>query len=130
TNNEDTDKGEVSQPIVDMVIRKTALTPLAFPGDPVRFLIQVSNRGPNTATRVRVRDFLPPGLTPVSLVPSRGTCEGTVCRLARMRPGARARIVVTAVAGSGTGGRRVRGVARGSAREGEITLPNKRGDAS
>jgi uncharacterized repeat protein (TIGR01451 family) len=124
TNNEDTDKGDVTQPIVDMVIRKAALTPVAFPGDPVRFLLQISNRGPNTATRVRVRDILPRGLTPVSLVPSRGTCEGTVCRLGRMRPGARASIVVTAVAGRGTGGRRLLDVARVSAREREATLRN------
>jgi uncharacterized repeat protein (TIGR01451 family) len=124
TNNEDTDTGEVAQPIVDMVIAKTALTPFAFPGDSVRFLLQISNRGPNTATRVRVRDLLPPGLAPVSLIPSRGRCEGTVCRLGRMRPGAAARIVVTAVAGSDTGGRRLRDVARVSAREDETTLRN------
>jgi len=130
TNNEDSDAGEVAQPIVDMAIAKTALTPLAFPGDPVRFVIQVSNRGPNTATRVLVRDFLPPGLTPVSLVPSRGRCEGTVCRLGRMRPGARARIVVTAVAGAGTGGTRLRDVARVSARERESTLQNNVDSAS
>jgi uncharacterized repeat protein (TIGR01451 family) len=130
TNNEDTDKGDVTQPIVDMAIAKTALTPFAFPGDPVRFVIQVSNRGPNTATRVVVRDFLPPGLTPVSLVPSRGRCAGTVCRLGRMRPGARARIVVTAVAGSNTGGRRLRDVARVSAREREVTLRNNVDTAS
>ena len=106
------------------------MTRVAFPGDPVRFLLQISNRGPHTATRVRVRDILPRGLTPVSLVPSRGSCEGTVCRLGRMRPGARARIVVTAVAGLGTGGRRLRDVARVSARERETTLRNNVDSAS
>lgn len=124
TNNADTDTGPLTRPLVDLVIAKTALTPVAFPGGTVRFTLQVTNAGPDTATHVRVRDLLPRGLTPVRLTPSRGRCAGTVCLLGRMAPNAEATIDVKAVAGPNTGGRRLRDVAHVSGREDEVTLDN------
>jgi large repetitive protein len=124
TNNTDTVTGPLTRPLVDLAIAKTAITPVAFPGDAVEFLLQVTNLGPDTATRVRVHDVLPPELTPVSLTPSRGSCAGTVCSLGRLRADEGATIDVKAVAGSDTGGRQLRDEARVSAREDETTLDN------
>jgi uncharacterized repeat protein (TIGR01451 family) len=84
---------------------RSALTPIGFPGRPVRFLLRFTNNGRDTATSVVVRDILPPGLTPVSAVPSTGTCAGTACRIGRLRPGQTETITVTAVAGLDTRGR-------------------------
>jgi uncharacterized repeat protein (TIGR01451 family) len=105
TNDSDSDGGESRPPSIDLAIRKVALTPRAFPGEEVRFRLRVTNRGPDTATRVVVRDVLPSGLTLVSAAPSRGTCAGAVCRLGRLRPGRSARIDLTALAAQDTGGR-------------------------
>jgi uncharacterized repeat protein (TIGR01451 family) len=90
----------------------------------------VRNLGPDTAAHVVVRDFLPGGLTAVALRPSRGRCEGTLCRLGQMASGARAVIAVRAVAADDTGGRRLRDVAVVRAREDEVTLRNNRDSAS
>jgi uncharacterized repeat protein (TIGR01451 family) len=106
-NDRDTDGGESRPPSIDLAIDKVALTPRVFPGEEVRFLLRVQNRGPDTATRVRVRDVLPPGLTLVSAVPSRGVCTGNVCRLGRLRPEQSATIQLTALAANDTGGRRL-----------------------
>jgi uncharacterized repeat protein (TIGR01451 family) len=130
TNDSDTDTGELTRPLVDLAIHKFAVTPLAFPGRPVAFVLRVHNHGPDTATRVTVRDFLPRGLTAVALRPSRGHCFGTVCRLGRMPAGARAAIAVLAVAGRDTGGRRLRDVATVRGRQDEVTLKNNRDTAS
>jgi uncharacterized repeat protein (TIGR01451 family) len=106
-NDSDTDGGESRPPSVDLAIDKVALTPRVFPGDPVRFRLTVTNRGPDTATRVRVADLLPRGLTPVSATPSRGTCAVTTCRIGGLRPGDVVTIDLTAVAADDTGGRRL-----------------------
>jgi uncharacterized repeat protein (TIGR01451 family) len=110
-NDEDTDEGAIRHPNVDLAIDKIALTPVGFPGRPVRFLLRFTNKGIDTATGVVVRDVLPRGLTPVSAVPSQGTCAGTVCRIGRLRPGQTETIRLTAVAGLDTGGRILRDVA-------------------
>jgi len=128
-NDEDSDGGPSRDPVIDLAIDKVALTPLGFPGQPVRFLLRVANRGPDSATNVVVRDVLPPGLTPVSATPSRGTCSRTTCRLGRMRAGATATITITAVAGPNTGGQRLRDVAAVRGREHDIDLANNRDDA-
>ena len=130
TNNTDTDTGELTVPLVDMAIEKFALTPLAFPGQEVRFLLLVRNLGPDTATRVTVRDILPRGLTAIQLRPSRGGCAGTTCRLGTMAANARARILVRAVAADDTGGKRLRDVAVVRARQREERRRNNVDSAS
>jgi uncharacterized repeat protein (TIGR01451 family) len=128
-NDTDTVTGDNHPPTIDLAIDKVALTPVVFPGDPVRFVLRVQNISEDTATRVRVRDVLPPGLTLVSAVPDRGACRGTdivVCRLGRMRPGATRTIEITAVAGADTGGRRLVDRARASARETDVNPDNNR----
>jgi uncharacterized repeat protein (TIGR01451 family) len=127
TNNTDTDTGPLTRPLIDLAIAKTAVTRVAFPGETVQFTIQVTNLGPDTATRVRVRDVMPAGLTPISLTPSRGSCggpEGTTCSLGRMQADATATIDVKALAGPDTGGRRLRNRAVVRGREDEVTLAN------
>jgi uncharacterized repeat protein (TIGR01451 family) len=129
-NNSDTNVGENHHPAIDLAIEKLALTPIGLPGREVRFRLRVANLGPDTATDVRVRDTLPAGLTAVSVVPSRGTCAGTVCRLGRMRRGAQATIAITALAADDTGGRRLRDSATVSGHEDELTLDNNTDSAT
>jgi uncharacterized repeat protein (TIGR01451 family) len=124
SNNTDVNTGAVHRPVIDLAIAKTAATPVVFAGGEVHFTLQISNNGPDTATRVRVRDVLPPGLTPIRLTPSRGICSGTTCRLGDMSPGATATIDVRAVAGDDTGGRRLRDVAAVRGREHEAVRRN------
>jgi uncharacterized repeat protein (TIGR01451 family) len=130
TNDSDSAEGPLTRPMIDLALRKFALTPRAFPGGPVAFLLFVRNLGPDTATRVVVSDTLPPGLTAVALHPSRGSCAGTTCHLGRMPAGAGAVIVVRAVAGTDTGGRRLRDDAVVQGRQDEVTLDNNRDTAS
>jgi uncharacterized repeat protein (TIGR01451 family) len=130
TNNIDTDAGTNNHPLIDMAIEKFAFTPVVFPGETVEFLLRVRNLGPDTATRVNVRDALPDGLTAVSLDPSRGTCKGTTCRLGTMDADTEATIDVKAVAANDTGGQQLRDVAHVSAHESEGTLANNESDAT
>jgi uncharacterized repeat protein (TIGR01451 family) len=129
TNDSDTNTGPLVRPLVDMAIRKFAVTPISFPGRGVRFVLLVGNIGPNVATDVTVRDILPRGLTAIRLRPTRGTCVGTVCHLGTMAPGEHAAIAVLAIAGRDTGGRRLRDVAVVRARQREVTRRNNADDA-
>jgi uncharacterized repeat protein (TIGR01451 family) len=129
-NDTDTDGGENRPRQIDLAIDKDALTPIVFPGEDVRFRLTVRNLGPDPATRVRVRDLLPPGLTLTSAVPSRGACAAGACRVARLRAGAQFTIDLTAVAGPDTGGRRLVDRARVTGRETDINLANNRDRAA
>jgi len=123
-NDTDTDGGENRPRQIDLAIDKVTLTPVVFPGEDVRFRLTVRNLGPDTATRVRVRDLLPPGLTFTSAVPSRGVCAASACRVARLRAGAQFTIDLTAIAGPDTGGRLLVDRARVTGRETDIDLTN------
>ncbi len=57
----------------DLVVAKSVSNPTPNVGDIVTFTIQLTNRGPNTATNVAISDDLPVGLTFVSAAPSQGT---------------------------------------------------------
>jgi uncharacterized repeat protein (TIGR01451 family)/fimbrial isopeptide formation D2 family protein len=105
TNNSWTDSGT---PIADLAVGKRALTPTVEPGHPVRFVVRVTNTGPDTAKDVKLRDFVGPGLTFIKAVPSPPvSCHGSVCSLGDMAPGARVHIRVLAVAGDDTAGKRL-----------------------
>jgi uncharacterized repeat protein (TIGR01451 family) len=67
----------------------------------------VTNTGPDTATSVKLRDFVGPGLTFIKARPSQGSREGRVCMLGDMAAGARAQVRVLAVAGADTSGKRL-----------------------
>lgn len=123
-NNTDTDEGEIAKPRVDMAIQKVTLTPRVFAGDEVRFRIRVTNLGDDDATRVRVEDLLPSGLTPVSVTTSHGFCLATNCFLGRVRAGQVVQIGIVAIAGRDTGGQRLVNPARVEARETDPTPDN------
>lgn len=104
SNNTSTDAG---RPLADLAVGKRALTPTVNPGDPVLFVVRVTNTGPDTATNVKLRDFVGTGLTFIKAVPSQGSCQGRVCSLGDMPSGARVRIRVLAAAGDDTAGKRL-----------------------
>jgi uncharacterized repeat protein (TIGR01451 family) len=123
-NNSDTETGATLPGRGDLAIDKQTLTRRAFPGERVSFRLRVTNLRRVTATRVRVRDLFPDGLTPLSLEPSKGECGRTTCRLGRLRFREVVRIDVTAVAGLRTGGRVLRNVARVSSRQEDVNPDN------
>jgi uncharacterized repeat protein (TIGR01451 family) len=123
-NNEDTETGATLPGRVDLAIDKQTLTRRAFPGERVSFRLRVTNLRRVTATRVRVRDLFPAGLTPLSLEPSKGRCGRSTCRLGRLRFREVVTIDVTAVAGLRTGGRVLRNVARVRSRQEDVNPDN------
>ena len=123
-NDTDTDPGSVAPARPDLAIDKETLTLRAFPGEKVRFRLRVTNLRPPRATRVRVRDIFPAGLTPLSLVPSKGSCRQRSCRLGRVRHREVVTIEVTALAGLDTGGQTLRNVARVGGRERDLNPAN------
>ena len=133
-NDVDEDGGENRPAQIDLAIEKVALDPTAFPGDEVRFQLTVRNLGPDTATRVLVRELVPPGLTLTSADPSRGACGGSAvnfsCHLGRLRAGEQFTIDLTAVTGADTGGRTLVNRAVVSGRQPDINLDNNTDDAA
>ena len=127
-NDVDEDGGANRPPQIDLAIEKVALDPTVFPGDEVRFKLTVSNHGPDTATRVLVRELVPPGLTLTSADPSRGACGGSAvnfsCLVGRLRAGEQFTIDLTAVTGADTGGRTLVNRAVVSGRQRDINLAN------
>jgi uncharacterized repeat protein (TIGR01451 family) len=60
----------------DMAIVKTVPQgPTVLEGDPLTYLLTVSNNGPANATNVMVTDMLPTGVTYFYALPSQGTCS-------------------------------------------------------
>ena len=133
-NDVDKDGGENRPAQIDLAIDKVALDPTAFPGEEVRFRLTVGNLGPDTATRVRVRELVPPGLTLTSATPSRGVCAGSAanfsCRVRRLRAGEQFTIDLTAVTGPDTGGQTLVNGARVSGRQTDINLANNKDRAA
>ena len=133
-NDVDEDGGDNRPAQIDLAIEKLALDPTAFPGDEVRFQLTVRNLGPDTATRVLVRELVPPGLTLTSADPSRGACGGSAvnfsCHLGRLRAGEQFTIDLTAVTGADTGGRTLVNRAVVSGRQPDINLDNNTDDAA
>jgi len=58
----------------DLTLGLAASAPLVEPGEPLRYTLLITNRGPSIVSGVRVTNTLPGGVTFVSAAPSRGTC--------------------------------------------------------
>lgn len=73
----------------DLSIAKRALSATVSPGDPVTWILQVANHGPDEATSAVVTDTLPAGLT-VTDVPAGCSASGTTvtCTSATVAAGA------------------------------------------
>jgi uncharacterized repeat protein (TIGR01451 family) len=82
----------------DLVLRKTVPTGVVFAGRRVTYTIDVTNRGPNIALRVRVVDVVDPRLEVLSASSTRGRCttsgQRVSCTIAELPPGAVTRVVV------------------------------------
>ena len=81
----------------DLTLTKVASSEPVGSGSILTYTLTVSNRGPSTATGVRVTDTLPDGLLYVSSSASQGTCEGgrtVTCSLGQLASGASARVTI------------------------------------
>ena len=94
--------------LIDLAIDKTTSTTLAVPGQPLTYVLTVTNDGPSAATAVEVVDALPAGVVYVSATSSQGSVSETAgsvtAELGALAPGAQATItIVTDVADSVSG---------------------------
>lgn len=92
-------------PETDLQITKVANDPTPVAGTDTTWTLTVKNNGPKTSPGVIVSDVLPGGLTYVSAVPDRGTCnEGppdtVTCDLGQMAPNDVIGIVLTTTVGA------------------------------
>jgi uncharacterized repeat protein (TIGR01451 family) len=92
-NDSATDAGAVSEPLVDLVVTKTA-PDRAIDGTAMPYTITVTNRGVSPAPDVVVADTLPPTFAMVDMSPSQGTCDlaTATCALGTLGSGASATI--------------------------------------
>jgi uncharacterized repeat protein (TIGR01451 family) len=75
SNNSDT--ASVTPQQADLEMTKIVNNPRPNFGQVVTYVIRLTNNGPSAATRVRVRDLLPAGMTFVSATPSQGNYNST-----------------------------------------------------
>ena len=96
-NNTTTDAGAVSQPLVDLVVTKTA-PDRRIDDVPMPYTITVTNRGISPAPNVVVADTLPTDFELLSIDPSQGSCDPTAatCQLGTLASGATATIELLA----------------------------------
>jgi uncharacterized repeat protein (TIGR01451 family) len=81
------------------VIVKRSNLKLAYPGQPIRYTLRVSNRGPQAAPDVKLADTPALGLKIISIHASHGSCHGGTpirCSLGTIRAHARTSIVIVA----------------------------------
>jgi uncharacterized repeat protein (TIGR01451 family) len=104
SNNTSTNEGK---PSADLAVQKRALTPTVYPGGTVHYLVEVTNVGPETATKVTLHDVAHPGLTLIRAHPSQGSCQQQLCKLGDIAPGHTVTIDATATAGEDTAGKRL-----------------------
>jgi uncharacterized repeat protein (TIGR01451 family) len=82
----------------DLVLQKTVPRGGVVAGSRVTYTIDVSNRGPNIALRVRIVDAIDPRLELLSASSTRGRCatsgQRVFCTIAELPPGAITRVVV------------------------------------
>jgi uncharacterized repeat protein (TIGR01451 family) len=127
-NNVDADLVPIDE-LVDLVVTKRAAAPSVPAGSDMSFVVVVRNDGPSNASRVRVGDLLPPGLTAVMATPSKGRCTFPICNLGRLRRGASAQIVIVARSDPALAGQTVVNRAAAIAAESERNLANNIGRA-
>jgi uncharacterized repeat protein (TIGR01451 family) len=111
-------------PLADIAVTKTTATPSVPAGSDVSFVVVVTNKGPSTATNVRMVDLVPPPLQLVSATPMQGTCTGTTCSLGTLRRGASTQILVVARSDPSLAGQTLTNVAVAFAREFDRRLAN------
>ena len=108
---------------VDMRIEKRAVPAVVAPGGETTYTLVAVNDGPSDADDVVVTDRAPDGVTFTGARPSQGACTHTAttlrCELDRVRADASAQVVVSAVVGADTAGRRLTNLAR-------VTAPDDR----
>ena len=87
-----------AQQTADLRLRKTVPRGVVFAGQRVTYTIDVTNRGPNIALRVRIVDAVDPRLELLSASSTRGRCttsgQRVSCTIAELPPGATTRVVV------------------------------------
>ena len=90
----------------DLAIAKSADQSAVEEGEPLRFTVAVTNRGPDDVAFVRINDLLPAGLIFVDATPSQGTYTNAtgIWMAGSLANGAAAILIIDAVAASGTGG--------------------------
>nr|WP_246345439.1 DUF11 domain-containing protein [Conexibacter arvalis] len=119
-----------NRPRADLRVTKRVSTPVARPGQRVRYTIVVSNRGPHTARNVSGVEIGPRAREIVSVRISRGRCDTgrrpITCHVRALRPGRR--VVLTAIAIAPRRGRLVNHVAV-STSSAEPNLRNNRASA-
>ena len=80
----------------DLAVTKTAAPSSIVVGEHITYAIAVTNQGPDQATGVFVEDFLPQGVTFVSVSSSQGDCfqqtAGIACELGDLPPGTTATV--------------------------------------
>jgi uncharacterized repeat protein (TIGR01451 family) len=59
----------------DLTVEKTGPTSVTSVGDTLMYSLSVTNNGPGDATSVSLQDFLPPGVSLISAIPSQGSCS-------------------------------------------------------
>lgn len=89
----------VPQQIADLALAKTVNNPQPNLNSVVTFTITVSNRGPNSATGVRVKDRLGAGLTFQSVTPSQGAYDAPsgIWQVGTVTSGNSAQLVIQAL---------------------------------
>jgi uncharacterized repeat protein (TIGR01451 family) len=86
--------------VADLTVEKTGPESVEV-GQPINYLITVTNAGPEAATNVIVTDTIPSGTTFVSATPSQGSCSGTTtvtCNLGTINDGSSATITLVVTA--------------------------------
>jgi uncharacterized repeat protein (TIGR01451 family) len=95
-------------PRVDLSATKTDSADPVQPGDPLTYVVGVTNGGPSNGTDVTVEDTLPAGVTFVSSVPGPPTCTlagaTLTCILGDMVVGATAAVTINVTVDAGASG--------------------------
>jgi uncharacterized repeat protein (TIGR01451 family) len=89
----------------DLAVRVTATPDPAFAGQPLTYLVSVTNSGPADSSGVRLTNTLPATVPVLSILPSQGSCSNTagviVCDLGLLPGGANATVAITVVPQTG-----------------------------
>jgi uncharacterized repeat protein (TIGR01451 family) len=90
--------------VTDLLVAPSASTNLVLLGEQIIYTLNVTNRGPNPTTNIRLVDALPPSFAFLSATPSQGACTNTAgpqgatlsCDLGTLASGARAQVTLRA----------------------------------
>ncbi|HRK72626.1 MAG TPA: DUF11 domain-containing protein, partial [Rhodothermales bacterium] len=80
----------------DLALRKEVDLPQAGIGQKVKFIVSLSNNGPNTATNIRIEEAVAAGLRVEKVTPTVGSFDGTDWIVPSLDPGSTASIEVEA----------------------------------